>query len=100
MKNKKLYCYTSANYASPNSKREKKLEAVPLPGLHQGSGSVPGGQAGQAGGRSTGCGQQEGPGLAQAGREEVGRQREQLALYQAHVMGRGLGREGEIYSTI
>ena len=37
---------------------------------------------------------------AQAGREEVGRQREQLALYQAHVMGRGLGREGEIYSTI
>ena len=33
---------------------------------------------------------------AQAGREEKARQREQLA----HVRGRGLGREGEIYSPI
>ena len=37
---------------------------------------------------------------AQAGREEEARQREQLAHYQAHVRGRGLGREGEIYSPI
>ena len=37
---------------------------------------------------------------AQAGREEEGRQREQLAHYQAHVRGRGLGREGEIYTPI
>ena len=34
---------------------------------------------------------------AQAGREEVARQK---AFYQAHVRARGLGREGEIYSTI
>ena len=35
---------------------------------------------------------------AQAGKEEEGRQRDQLAHYQAHVRGRGLAREGEIFS--